>query len=265
MMMRTRESGAAKLRDNVRVNFRRSGKIKQAVATDVLRGFQFRETLGKLRVSFRVGVISGTVIKIGGELVPPFRIDGPDFRNALGRIAQGSAKGFFGHGGTREADDHVARPQGIVNRQIVHRGNDFALGQIARGAEENYGTRLNNAPVHRTGTTRIRSHGFALRQVVCRSGTKMQRPKLYLNPILSKLRTQLIGVLMVNGVHPEAARAFEIERPVINKKTLLGTALGDLQSHAKDGFFRLAGTHITRAEEDQKVSSKIEGLNAVLV
>jgi hypothetical protein len=93
----------------------------------------------------------------------------------------------------------------------------------------------------------------------------MPRSKLYLNPIFSKLGTQLFCVLMVNGVHPEAARAFQVQRAVIDEKTMLRRALGDFQRDAKDGFFRLAGTNVTGAEENQKVSAKVEGLNAVLV
>src|SRR5260370_1428038 len=92
-----------------------------------------------------------------------------------------------------------------------------------------------------------------------------RRPKLYINAILSKLRTQLLGVLVMNGVHPKAPRAFQVQGPVINEKTLLRLALGDFQSHAKDQLFGLAGSNVTGAEENEKVPSKVEGLDAVLV
>ncbi len=93
----------------------------------------------------------------------------------------------------------------------------------------------------------------------------MQRSKLYLNPIFSKLGTQLLCVLIVNRVHAEAPRALQIQWPVIDEKTLLWRALSDFQSDAKDGFFGLAGAHVTGAKENQKVPAKVEGLNAVLV
>src|SRR5260370_12748307 len=51
----------------------------------------------------------------------------------------------------------------------------------------------------------------------------------------------------------------------MDEKTLLWRALSDFQSDAKDGFFGLAGAHVTRAKENQKVPAKVEGLNAVLV
>src|SRR5438445_10441627 len=84
-----------------------------------------------------------------------------------------------------------------------------------------------------------------------------QRPKLYLNPILSKLRAQLHRVLMVNGVHPQAPRAFQVQRPVINEKTLPRLALRNSQGTPKNHLFGLPGSNITRAEENQKVSSKV--------
>src|SRR6266566_4141132 len=89
--------------------------------------------------------------------------------------------------------------------------------------------------------------------------------KLYLNPILSKLRTQLLRVLMVNGVHPQAPGGFQIERPVINEKTLFRLALCDFQRHAKNHFLGLPGSKVTGAEENEKIIAKVEGFNAVLV
>lgn len=68
----------------------------------------------------------------------------------------------------------------------------------------------------------------------------MQRSKLYLNPIFSKLGTQLFGVLMVDGVHSQTPRALEVERPVVNENTLLRRTLGNFQSDAKDRLFGLA-------------------------
>ncbi|HSU88207.1 MAG TPA: hypothetical protein VLL56_05200, partial [Terriglobia bacterium] len=93
----------------------------------------------------------------------------------------------------------------------------------------------------------------------------MQRSKLHLNPKFSKLGTQLFRVLMVNGVHPKAPRAFKVERPVVNENAFLRRTLGNFQSDAKDRLLRLARANVTRAEENEEISSKVEGLNAVLV
>src|SRR6266403_171661 len=93
----------------------------------------------------------------------------------------------------------------------------------------------------------------------------MQRSKLYLNPKFSKLRTQLLRVLKPNGVHPKATRAFQVERPVIDEKTFFCRALRYFQSDAIDGLLGLTGANVTGAEENEEISAKIEGLNAVLV
>jgi hypothetical protein len=69
----------------------------------------------------------------------------------------------------------------------------------------------------------------------------------------------------MNGVHTEAARAFQVQRAVIYEKALLRRALGDLQGNAKDSFLRLAGANVTGTEEDLKIAAKIEGLYAVLI
>jgi len=93
----------------------------------------------------------------------------------------------------------------------------------------------------------------------------MQRSKLYLNAKFSKLATQLLRVLMLNGVHPEAPRAFQVERTVIDEETFFGRALGDFQSDAIDRFLRLPGAKVTGTKKNEEVSPQIEGLNAELV
>src|SRR5947199_3449093 len=93
----------------------------------------------------------------------------------------------------------------------------------------------------------------------------MQRSKLYLNAKFSKLGTQLLRVLMLNGVHPEAPRAFQVERTVIDEETFFGRALGDFQSDAIDRFLGLPGANVTGTKKNEEVSPQIEGLNAELV
>src|SRR5437016_183912 len=93
----------------------------------------------------------------------------------------------------------------------------------------------------------------------------MQRSKLYLNLKFSKLGTQLLRILMVNGAHPEAARTFQVERAVVDEKAFFGRALRHFQGDAIDSFLRLTGANVTGAEENKEVSPKIEGFDAVLV
>jgi hypothetical protein len=70
---------------------------------------------------------------------------------------------------------------------------------------------------------------------------------------------------MLNGVHAQTPWALEVQRPVINKKAVLWRALSDFQRDAKDHFFGLPGSNVTRAEKNQKIPAKVEGLNAVLI
>ena len=143
-----RESGATKLVDDVRIDFRRRGKIEETVATDIFCRFQFDEALGKVGVSLWIGIVAWAVMKVCRESVPLLRIDGPDFGDALGSFAKRGAKRIFGHGRTGEADDGVTRSQAIVNGEVVHGRNDFALGEVSGGAEENNGARLSDAAVN---------------------------------------------------------------------------------------------------------------------
>src|SRR5207245_784606 len=105
------ESGASKLLDDVRINFRRRGKIKQTVAADVFCRLQFREAFGELSVGIWIRVISGRVIQVGSELVPLVRIDRPNLGDALGRFTKSCAESIFRHGRTRKAHGGIARPQ----------------------------------------------------------------------------------------------------------------------------------------------------------
>jgi len=153
--------------------------------------------------------------------------------------------------------------QRIVNRQVVHGGNDFALGEVSRGAEENYraGSTTPRTP---TGTNGIRSHRLFLRQVAPCQVCDAASAQNYTSTHSFQARTQLIRVLMVNGVHRQSPRGFQIERAVINERHAPG-ALCDFQRHAKDHLFRLAGSNVAGTEENEKVPSKVESFNAVLV
>src|SRR5690242_21848795 len=63
---------------------------------------------------------------------------------------------------------------------------------------------------------------------------------LYLNAEFSKLRPQLVRALMMNRVHSELSRTFQVQWAIVDEQALLGRALRDFQCYAKDGLFRLA-------------------------
>src|SRR3981189_8272 len=70
---------------------------------------------------------------------------------------------------------------------------------------------------------------------------------------------------MMDDVHSQTPGTFQIQRAVVDEKPFFGRALRDLESQSKDQFFWFARSNVAGAEEDQKISSKMKRLNAVLV
>src|ERR1700704_4861494 len=69
----------------------------------------------------------------------------------------------------------------------------------------------------------------------------------------------------MDGVHSQTPGTFQIQRAVVNEKTLFRRTLRDVEGHAKDQLFRFARSNVAGAEEDQKISSKMKRLNSVLI
>jgi hypothetical protein len=83
--------------------------------------------------------------------------------------------------------------------------------------------------------------------------------------VISQLGTQLLRILVVNHVKPQTAGTLKVERPVVDKDTLLRRALRDFESDAEDGLLRLARVYIAGTEKDEKIAPQIECFDAVLV
>ncbi len=75
----------------------------------------------------------------------------------------------------------------------------------------------------------------------------------------------MTGVLMMNGVHAEAAGTFQVQGAVVDEKASLRRALRDFEGDAENGLLGLARTNITRAKKNLKITAKIESFDAVLV
>jgi len=69
----------------------------------------------------------------------------------------------------------------------------------------------------------------------------------------------------VNGVHAELARAFEIERTIVDEHAFFRSALGDCGGQPEDLLLGLARMHVAGAEKDLKVAAQIEVLDAIVV
>src|ERR1700690_701695 len=89
--------------------------------------------------------------------------------------------------------------------------------------------------------------------------------RLYLNPNGFQVFPQLRCILMVNDVHAEAARVFQVQGAVIHKNALLRNALRDFQRDAINGLFWLAGIEVAGAEEGLKIFAEVKCFDAVLV
>jgi hypothetical protein len=79
--------------------------------------------------------------------------------------------------------------------------------------------------------------------------------KLYLNLEISQVASQLLWRLIVNNGEAEAARAFKIERPVVDEDAFFGLALSDGERDFEDAFFWFAGVDVAGAEENLKTSA----------
>ena|SRR5438552_13802721 len=79
--------------------------------------------------------------------------------------------------------------------------------------------------------------------------------KLYLNLKISQVGSQLFWRLIVNNGKAEAARAFEIERAIVNEDALFGHALGDCKRYAEDTFFGFARMDVAGTEKDLEASA----------
>src|SRR5260370_9989541 len=88
---------------------------------------------------------------------------------------------------------------------------------------------------------------------------------LYLNIVLLQFLPQLRRAFVMNRVHAQAPRIFQVQRPVVDEPELLPWALSALQRDEKNRFLRLARVQITRAEKHLEVSSQSKRFDAVFV
>src|SRR5262245_55678731 len=118
-----------------------------------------------------IGIVAGVVMEIGSEFIPLRGVDGADFGNASSSFSNSRAETFVAHRCASESNDGVTFAEGVVYGKVIHRGNDLALGQVARSTEQNHGTRIGDPAVGHSGTHRFGSHACSLNRP---GSTKMQ-------------------------------------------------------------------------------------------
>jgi len=129
------EAGEAELLDDLRIDFGRRGKIKQAVAAQLFGGFQLFQVLGQLSEIVGISIFAGVILEIGGEVAPLLEINRADLGHGLSGFAERGTKTLVGHWRARKAYDGVFRAERVMVGQVIHGGNYFALGEIARRSE----------------------------------------------------------------------------------------------------------------------------------
>jgi len=71
---------------------------------------------------------------------------------------------------------------------------------------------------------------------------------------------------MLNGVQAQTPAALEVQRPIVNERHFLRrTSWGDFQKRCERSSLQACASDVTRAEENEEISSKVEGFDAVLV
>src|ERR1700737_3161770 len=109
-----------------------------------------------------------------------------------------------------------------MNGQVVHRGNDLALCEVAGGPEEHHRAWLRDAwrSVSRFVPIPVLPPGSPVRFASFRDAST-----LYLNTAFSQFGSQLLRIFVVNDIHAQAPRILQIERAVVDKNALRGRAL----------------------------------------
>jgi hypothetical protein len=135
-----RKSRVAKLLGDEREERRAGREIKQAVPAGPFLLLGLAELFCKSRIKLRVLEIPGNLEKSLDEPVPALLIH--TARGVFLDVFSGmSAKFVGGELLDGNADDHEFLGEQIPLGEIIDRGNQFPLGQIAARAEDHHGAR----------------------------------------------------------------------------------------------------------------------------
>ena len=145
--MRRQPSAVLQLRvadalDRSLVVARLRGQIEENVVLGMPRLSALRpRSRRELRVCVRIVQIAGEIKEILGELGPEAFVEGRVLEKLVERLLHLFAERLVSHTGPRVADDGEARREAALIGETVESGNQFALGQIAVGAENDDGAR----------------------------------------------------------------------------------------------------------------------------
>ena len=126
------QAGAAKLLDGGLVELRRSGQVVNPRAAGRL--FDVIQQFGERDEIFGTADIAGMIVDVLRKLVPQAGVEiAADV--AGDSLRQIAAPGIVRERGSREADDSRFLRQPTLAKQVIQRGHQLAMRQIAGGAE----------------------------------------------------------------------------------------------------------------------------------
>ena len=252
---RARQASAAELLHDARDRLPAAWKDRRAgCRRDCFWLFEFRKTLGQLRVGILVVVVA-RACKRGSLRTRPTSSgsDRADFGHGLRRLA--------GHGAEscrRSWECARSRRWRSVRRAHCDCARSYIAGitlRLARSPEApNKTTVHGQRRRHRwTRNDRFRPAMHPSSGNTAQNWMPKQLKNYTSTPRDFQVGTQLVRILMVNHVHAQAARAFQIQGRSSMNTHCSGGPLGDFQSDAEDGFFGFAGVHVTGAEKNDEI------------
>ena len=148
------QAGGGKVLQDALELARRDGEIKEAVAAGAALGVELGEALGQPLVAVGVAEFAAVVEEALGEAGPDFVVNpgAGEFADGLFQLGAEAGVGLFAPG---ETDDGKRGGQVAIGGDIVERGDELAVGQIAGGAENDDTARLRHGPAGKALAQRI--------------------------------------------------------------------------------------------------------------
>ena len=139
-----RQPGRAELLDDRRKELRRGGQVVEVVPLGAMRFVHLVQQFFEALVGLGIVDIAGQIVEAFGEPVPKLLVD-----RGGGELAQLGAhllaELVVSHCAAREADDGEMLGKQAVAGEIVERGEQFALGEVSGGAEDDHDARIAGA------------------------------------------------------------------------------------------------------------------------
>ena len=129
-------------------------KVEHPPAAEVVFPVEFLDARGERVIAGVVVEGAAVIVEVLRKMVPEFLLDGLT-RKLLGRLLHFLAEHVVALVAPGEADDGHVRGQIAVGGEIVERGHELAMGQIAGRAEDDQRTRFGLRTIGQALTQRV--------------------------------------------------------------------------------------------------------------